>query len=423
MQSGEIFRHRLTLFLTLVSISPTIQQELAAGDLNALHQITYTLTDVKTGGFFSTWNFTSPENPCYSFAGVTCDVVNNQLRVVSLYLGTGLSDSPGLAGTISATGIYDLTELTQLILYPGIVTGFIPSLIGHRLKNLRVISLTNNRLTGTIPASISELQNLHTLDLSHNELTGIIPSTLPSALPELRVLVLAYNNIAGEIPEFSDESHLIHLDLRNNKLSGTLPVTIPAMLRYLSLSSNGLWGPVNYVPSSYLVYLDLSMNKFSGPLPNSLFRSSLSSMYLQRNNFSGEVQPPPPSSFPEPYGPGSTVDLSHNFMSGQIPNFLNSVETLFLNNNHFSGKVPESYVTNVFAGATKTLYLQHNYLTSFPMENNGETVLPEGVALCLSYNCMVPPAVGLRACPASAGGPISRPFRQCSVFNSGNSLG
>ncbi|MFS7924800.1 putative leucine-rich repeat-containing, plant-type, leucine-rich repeat domain superfamily [Helianthus anomalus] len=419
----HIFRQPFTLFLTLIlTISPTAQQQLTTTDLNALHQLMYSLTDVKTGGFFSTWDFSSPENACSSFAGVTCAVVNNNLRVVSLYLGTGLSDSPGLAGTISDTGLYELTELTQLVLFPGIVTGFIPSEIGHRLKNLRVISLTNNRLTGAIPESISELQNLHTLDLSHNKLTGKIPTTLTSALPELRVLVLSDNELTGEIPEFSDDSELMHLDLRNNMLTGTLPEKIPATLRYLSLSSNGLWGPVNWMTSAYLVYLDLSMNKFSGPIKDTLLRSCTSSMYLQRNNFSGELPLQLPLSF-SGYGAGSTVDLSHNYLTGNIPNYLNSVETLFLNNNHFIGKVPESYVSNVFDGMMRTLYLQHNYLTAFPMGDGEGTALPDGVALCLSYNCMVPPAVGLTACPVSAGGPVTRPLRQCDLFKSGDTIG
>ncbi|KAK1430396.1 hypothetical protein QVD17_13100 [Tagetes erecta] len=430
----NFFRHLLPLILTLfTSISPSTQQ-LFSGDLNALHQITYSLTDVKkTGGFFSTWNFTSPEiqNPCVSFSGVTCSVVNNQLRVVSLYLGTGLSDSPGLAGIISAEGLYQLTELTQLVIYPGIVTGFIPSEIGNRLKNLRIIFITNNRITGTIPVSISKLSHLHTLDLSHNKLTGKIPATLTTLLPNLKTLVLSYNRLVGEVPNFSDESQLIHLDLKNNLLDGALPKNFPKTLRYLSLSSNGLWGPVDSVTSSFnLVYLDLSMNKFTGSIPSSLFFTSLQSMYLQRNNFTGKINSPflstststSTSSF-ELYGFGSTIDLSHNLLSGEIPSFLDSVETLFLNNNHFTGKVPESYVSNVFAGKMKTLYLQRNYITLFPMGEKMGTVLPDGVALCLRYNCMVPPAVGLTACPVSAGGPVSRPFGQCSVFNSGKLMG
>ncbi|XP_076943246.1 uncharacterized protein LOC143613422 [Bidens hawaiensis] len=414
-----------SLLLTLLSISPTSQQPLSTVDLNALHQIKYTLTDINTKGtlFFSTWNFTSTSNPCHSFSGVTCSVVNHHLRVTSLFLGTGLSDSLGLAGTISPTGLYQLTELTQLVLYPGLVTGFIPSQIG-RLKNLRVISLTNNHLTGTIPTSLSDLKNLHTLDLSHNKLAGVIPPTLTSALPKLKILILSHNNLAGKIPEFSGESRLVHVDLKNNKLSGTLPGNTPETVRYLSLSSNRLWGPiVKRLTSPYLVYLDLSMNKFSGPLPGSLFRPGLSLMYLQRNYFFGRVPPLRLDYRYGSYGPGSTIDLSHNFLSGEVPEFLAGVETLFLNNNRFVGEVPKSYVGNVFAGVMRTLYLQHNYLVSFPMDKSGMTVLPDGVALCLSCNCMVPPAVGLTACPAKAGGPVSRPGRQCSVFNDGNSLG
>ena len=32
----------------------------------------------------------------------------------------------------------------------------------------------------------------------------------------------------------------------------------------------------------------------------------------------------------------------------------------------------------------RTLYLEHNYLTSFPMEETGLAAVPDGVALCLS---------------------------------------
>ncbi|XP_076928864.1 uncharacterized protein LOC143592985 [Bidens hawaiensis] len=421
MNHCNIFHHSLTLILTLfLSIPPTHQQQLATTDLIALQQITYSLTDVNSGMFFATWNFTSPEYACSTFSGVTCSVIGSQLRVTALYLGTGLSGLPGLAGTVPES-VYQLTELTQLILYAGIVTGFIPSEIGRRLKNLRIVSLTDNRITGTIPASFSELQYLHTLDLSHNQLTGSIPPELTS-LPDLKVLVLSSNKLVGKVPNFSDESKLIHLDISKNNLTGTLPDNVPVTLSYLSLSSNGLWGPVQFMMSTNLIYLDLSMNKFSGPIPEILFTSSVTSLFLQRNNFSGVLTPSSSSrSRSLVYGRGTTVDLSHNFITGEIPSFLNTVETLFLNNNHFSGEVPESYVSNVVAGIMRTLYLQHNYLTGCPVDNS--MVLSGGAALCLSYNCMVPPAVGLMACPASAGGPVSRPFRQCEGFRSGNTLG
>ncbi|KAK3036596.1 hypothetical protein RJ639_031661 [Escallonia herrerae] len=426
--------HHALLFLVslLLFCRPTSQQfhhpqRISPNDLAALRDIKNSLTDLSSRpgtNFFSTWDFSAPD-PCSSFAGVTCSVqpgsVSGQ-RVTTLTLGTGLSDSPGLSGSLSPS-ISNLTELTQLILFSGIVTGPIPSQLDS-LKNLRVVSLTKNRLTGAIPETLLTLPNLHTLDLSCNQLAGPVADL--SGLTQLRVLVLASNRLYGDLPELP--AQLLHLDLKNNGLSGTLPNRMPLTLRYLSASMNSMWGPLNGLESlSELVYLDLSMNRFSGTIPPSLFRPSLSSMLLQRNNLSGGVPPsllPNPSSPPSIsislYGSGSIVDLSHNFLTGEISSVLAGVETLFLNNNHLVGTVPEEYVNSVYSGSTKTLYLQHNYITRFPLESG--SVLPESASVCLAYNCMVP-RVGLTACPASAGGQLSRPPHQCSVFNNGSSIG
>lgn len=382
-------------------------------DLSALREIKNSLTDITSSSpnaFFTSWDFNAPD-PCSSFAGITCSMLIPK-RVTTLTLGTGLSDSPGLAGILSPA-ISNLSELTQLLLFTGIVTGPIPDQIGT-LKKLSVISLTNNRLTGSIPTSIFTLPNLHTLDLSHNQLTGTIPRSI-SELSSVKVVVLGSNKISGEIPILPTE--LLHLDLSNNELSGMLQ-RMPLTLRYLSVSGNRLWGPLSVLESlSELVYLDLSMNRFSGTIPSSLFRSTLSSMYLQRNNFTGRVpQQPLFSPAATAYGPGSTVDLSHNSLTGELTNTLAGVETLFLNNNRFTGAVPKDYVESVYSGSTRTLYLQHNYIAEFPVKEG--LPLPDSVALCLSYNCMVPPVpVGFMACPASAGEQISRPVNQCSAFN------
>ncbi|KAI9154267.1 hypothetical protein LWI28_023562 [Acer negundo] len=367
----------LPLLVLLHIVCPSLQyridhdQKISAVDLAALASIKATLTDIPGTHFFSTWDFTSPD-PCSTFSGVTCSFN----RVTILQLGTGLSDSPGLAGSLSPS-ISNLTELTQLLLFPGLVTGPIPPQLA-RLTSLRVISLTNNRLTGSIPTSFSSLKNLHTLDLSYNQLTGSVPPGL-TELPQLKILILASNMISGELARVSTQ--LLHLDMKKNKLTGPLrSSSLPLSLRYLSLSENMMWGPLNGLLSiSELVYLDLSMNQFSGPIPASLFNPTLSSLFLQRNNLSGVI----PSRTLDPtssssYGEGSIVDISHNLLTGQLSTVLAGVESLF------------------------------------PLEAG--FALPDTASLCLSYNCMVPP-IGLKlmACPASAGGLLSRPPSQCSV--------
>ncbi|KAL5741788.1 hypothetical protein ACOSP7_028520 [Xanthoceras sorbifolium] len=407
----------LPLVLVLLHIvSPSLQyhdhEKINSVDLAALASIKSTLTDIPGTDFFSTWDFNSPD-PCSTFSGVTCSFN----RVTILILGTGLSGSPGLAGSLSPS-ISNLTELTQLVLFPGLVTGPIPPQLGQ-LSNLRVISLTNNRLTGSIPTSFSSLNNLHTLDLSYNQLTGSVPAGL-TALPQLKVLILASNMVSGELPRVWTQ--LLHLDMKKNKLTGPLR-SMPLSLRYVSLSENMMWGPLNGLQSlSELVYLDLSMNQFSGPIPASLFNPTLSSVLLQRNNLSGVI----PSRTLDPtssssYGEGSIVDLSHNVLTGQLSPILAGVENLFLNNNRLIGIVPEEYIKSVYLGTTRTLYLQHNYLSRFPLEAG--FALPDTASLCLSYNCMVPPiGLNLMACPASAGGRLSRPPSQCSVFNNHSSI-
>lgn len=408
----------LLIFLLLASLSLQLSAEqrpkIATVDLNALKTIKASLTDIPGSTFFSTWDFTSPD-PCSSFSGLTCSLISSSLRVTALSLGTGLSGSPGLAGSLSPS-LSQLTELTQLFLFPGLVTGPIPSQLA-RLTGLRVISLTNNRLTGPVPTSLSALTNLHTLDLSYNQLTGSVPPSL-TKLPGLKVLILASNSLSGELPPVSTQ--LLHLDLKGNKFNGQLP-SLPLSLRYLSVSHNSMRGPLNGLASlSNLVYLDLSVNQFSGSIPAPLFKPTLTPLLLQRNNLTGGVLLPPVGPTRPSYGEGSVVDLSHNMLSGELSTVLVGVENLFLNNNRLMGRVPDEYIESLYRGITKTLYLQHNYINGVGLKG-GAVALPNTASVCLSYNCMVPPSVGLTDCPASAGSQISRPAWQCQVFNNGRS--
>lgn len=125
--------------------------------------------------------------------------------------------------------------------------------------------------------------------------------------------------------------------------------------------------------------LGLEHENFSGGLPTSLFQPKLTSMLLQRNNLSGGFPP----LAPYPYGPGSIIDLSHNFLTGELTRVLVGVESLFLNNNQLKGTVPKEYFGSLSLGKTKTLYLQHNYITGFPTAAESSWPPWDLVALCI----------------------------------------
>ncbi|XP_010465817.1 PREDICTED: leucine-rich repeat receptor-like serine/threonine-protein kinase BAM2 isoform X2 [Camelina sativa] len=394
-----------TLFLLLLTLVHSTFSSLAPTDRAALESIRDSLTDMPGSAFFSSWDFTVPD-PCSSFSGLTCSS--------SLGRVTGLSLGPNLSGSLSPS-ISNLTHLTQLILYPGSVTGPLPPRFDS-LPLLRVISLTRNRLTGPIPVSLSSLSSLHTLDLSYNQLSGSLPPFL-TTLPQLKVLVLASNHFSNNLNPVS--SPLFHLDLKLNQISGELPPAFPITLRYLSLSGNSMQGTINALePLTELIYIDLSMNQFTGAIPNSLFSPTISTMFLQRNNFTSIATSIAPALLPQ----GSIVDLSHNSISGDLPPALAGAEALFLNNNRLTGDIPEEYVKSLINGTTKQLFLQHNYFTRFPW--NSGLQLPDSVSLCLSYNCMeTDPVVGLSTCPIEVAPLLSRPASQCSRFYNHSSTG
>ncbi|XP_021831807.1 receptor-like protein 2 [Prunus avium] len=78
------------------------------------------------------------------------------------------------------------------------ISGYIPAEIGQ-LQLLRKLALDSNHFSGIIPDQISNLKNLEVFDLSTNHLSGIIPSSLAS-LNFLKEFNASYNNLEGPIP-------------------------------------------------------------------------------------------------------------------------------------------------------------------------------------------------------------------------------
>lgn len=367
-------------------------------DFLALQAIRKSLDDLPGSNFFASWDFTS--DPC-NFAGVYCDAD----KVIALNLGDPRAGSPGLTGRLDPA-IGKLTSLAELSIVPGRVIGKLPQSLSQ-LKNLRFFAMSRNFVSGEIPATLGQLRGLRTLDLSYNQLTGAIPQSI-GTLPEISNVILCHNKLSGSVPPFLSHA-LTRLDLKHNDLSSSLaPDSLPPSLQYLSLSWNRLGGPVDRLLNrlDQLNYLDLSLNQFNGNIPGRIFTFPITNLQLQRNAFTGPVQPPDQVTIP-------TVDLSHNMLSGQISPSFSTVQNLYLNNNRFTGQVPGSFVDRLLDASIQILYLQHNFLTGIAINPTAE--IPSSSSLCLQYNCMVPPVQ--MQCPLRAGKQKARPTAQCNQWS------
>ena len=79
------------------------------------------------------------------------------------------------------------------------------------LSNLKSLDLSNNRLTGTIPAELGSLSNLESLYLSSNELTGCIPEGLRDvANNDFQILGLDFCEVDSSDPL------IVRYDANNN---------------------------------------------------------------------------------------------------------------------------------------------------------------------------------------------------------------
>ncbi|KAH7669504.1 Non-specific serine/threonine protein kinase protein, partial [Dioscorea alata] len=92
----------------------------------------------------------------------------------------------------------NLQFVTSMDLSDNQISGHIPAGLG-KLSGLQSLNLSGNHLSGNIPVDIGNLRFLESLDLSRNELSGAIPTSM-SAMTSLSHLNLSYNNLSGRIP-------------------------------------------------------------------------------------------------------------------------------------------------------------------------------------------------------------------------------
>ncbi|XP_028052818.1 receptor kinase-like protein Xa21 [Camellia sinensis] len=274
----------------------------------------------------------------------------DQNNLTGKYLNVGLNNF----GCKIPESISNLSSNLKLLsLDNNQIFGSIPPGIVN-LVGLQSLYMQVNQLTGTIPSGIGKLQNLHELNLLNNSLSGNIPSSLGN-LSLLSKLVLGLNNFLGNIPpSLGNCSNLQKLLLSQNNLNGSIPkqvVSISSLSIYLDLSQNQLSGylPMEVAKLINLGYLDVSKNLLSGEIPSTLGScTSLKTLRLGNNFFNGTI----PSSLSFLRGL-SELDLANNTLSGEIPVYLKSfilLQNLNLSFNNFEGIVPTQ---GVFSNASK----------------------------------------------------------------------
>ena len=288
------------------------------------------------------------------------------------------------------------------------LTGEIPQEL-DRLSGLELVSISGNRFTGCIPASLKHVDNLdfYRRDLPFcngmatsgttidpERCTHINPSEgvdiNPGLLSDCEALLAARDKLAGGVylnwgvdirPGFEGELSWIGvsvggtplrvtgLSLRGSYLQGEIPSEIGKLtnLEYIDLYDNQLTGeiPAELGNLSNLKHLNFGSNYLTGEIPAELGNlSNLERFNLSSNHLTGEI----PS---EIWNLTNLEYLSigYNRLVGEIPveiGKLTDLEELRLDGNILTSEIPAELgkLTNL-----KNLHLGFNFLTGkIPLE-------------------------------------------------------
>ncbi|WP_297092238.1 C39 family peptidase [uncultured Draconibacterium sp.] len=114
------------------------------------------------------------------------------------------------------------TNVTEISLDQNNLIGSLPASLGQ-ISQLEWLALGGNLINGSLPTELGNLENLRFFFLWGNQLSGVIPSSF-GQLSSLNILSLNGNQLSGDIPpELQNCSNLWEINLDWNLLDGTIP--------------------------------------------------------------------------------------------------------------------------------------------------------------------------------------------------------
>jgi serine/threonine protein kinase len=261
-----------------------------------------------------------------------------------------------------------MTALRVLSLSENNLQGSIPEELGLLLQ-VSYLGLGANLFSGSVSQTMFNLSSVIYLGLELNHLNkAVLPSDFGNNLPNLQHLGLDSNNFEGPVPaSIANASKLIDVGLSRNYFSGIVPSSLGSLhdLTFLNLESNSIeasdresWEFIDTLTNcSKLQAIALDMNNLGGYVPSSIgnLSSELQILYLGTNQLSGVF----PSSIAKLQNL-IALSLENNQYIGSIPEWigeLGNLQVLYLEGNSFTGSIPFS-IGNL--SQLLHLYLQDN---------------------------------------------------------------
>ncbi|URD84974.1 LRR receptor-like serine threonine-protein kinase [Musa troglodytarum] len=303
-----------------------------------------------------------------------------------------------LSGSVFQDGFMQVTHISNLcklqILCLSSLSGSFPDWLGN-IKNLKSLDLSSNSLCGSVPASIEDdlanLSSLKSLDISYN---SIYLNKSDDWIPpfQLNGLYMGFCQILPK-PHFPKwlrtQPTLDELYLSNAGIKEAFPNWLPSGLRYLYLSDNkiteslhlshnNLSGQIPHCLKSCteLATLDLGHNNFIGNIPTWIGESLLylKTLSLRSNAFTDMwlfIKGSELEYTTRQLSMDTLIDLSNNYLSGNIPEelaALNFLNHLNLSYNNLSGRIPNGNQLQTFTDSS--IYAGNPNLCGPPLTKN-----------------------------------------------------